>query len=133
MYQIFLPTCLFSTYTFINFQKKFPPANLFGLHVYSVPWSICIRAWENDGHLRKYFLVNYSTFIKKLENGLYYRYLTLGALAVILTCHAQFMVNKSFFSSYKYLLSSQSQWHNAISTIFQCKEVEFDLSSSFIW
>ena len=40
---IFLPTRLFSrfdTYTFINFQKLFPPTRLFGLHVYSVVRSI---------------------------------------------------------------------------------------------
>ena len=37
--KIFLPTRLFSrfyTYTFINFQRLFPPTRLFGLHIYSV-------------------------------------------------------------------------------------------------
>ena len=54
MNENFLPTHLFSTYTINNFQKKFPPTRLFGLHVYSVPWSMyyfsVLRIYFHNSH-----------------------------------------------------------------------------------
>ena len=49
--RIFLPTHLFIrvyTYTFIDFQRLFPPTRLFGLHVYSVPWSTCPNSYVRN-------------------------------------------------------------------------------------